>query len=86
MLRNEISRVLRDVESGEVFEITVNGRVVAELRPPSGRPRGTDWQTAHDVIRRCRERADPDFWNDVTRMTREPEEVVDRWTRSESDT
>ncbi len=39
-LRNDISSVLRRVEHGESFTITVNGRPVAELGPlrPSGRP------------------------------------------------
>ena len=32
-LRNEISSVLRRVENGESFTITVNGRPVAELGP-----------------------------------------------------
>ena len=32
-LRNEISRVLRDVEAGESFEVTVDGRPVAKIVP-----------------------------------------------------
>ncbi|HEX4209527.1 MAG TPA: type II toxin-antitoxin system prevent-host-death family antitoxin [Candidatus Binataceae bacterium] len=35
-LRNRISRVLREVESGEHMRITVNGRPVAELVPVAG--------------------------------------------------
>ena len=67
MLRNEISRVLREAEEGERFEITVNGRVVAELGPPRAQPRGTDWQTAHAFIKRARERHanDTTFWDDI---------------------
>jgi antitoxin (DNA-binding transcriptional repressor) of toxin-antitoxin stability system len=62
-LRNEISRVLRDVEGGARFEITVNGRVVAELGPPGERRSGTDAATAHAFIKRTRERHkdDPEF-------------------------
>lgn len=37
-LRNDIGRVLREVEAGESVEITVRGRVVAELGPPRRRP------------------------------------------------
>ena len=32
-LRNDISSVLRRVEAGEEFVVTVSGRAVAELRP-----------------------------------------------------
>lgn len=32
-LRNDVARVLRDVEAGETVEVTVRGRPVAELRP-----------------------------------------------------
>jgi antitoxin (DNA-binding transcriptional repressor) of toxin-antitoxin stability system len=55
-LRSDISHVLHMAEAGKRFEITVDGRVVAELGPPSGRPRGTDWRTAHEFIHRARER------------------------------
>lgn len=34
-LRNNVAEVLRRAESGERFTITVNGRPVAELGPPS---------------------------------------------------
>lgn len=37
-LRNESSRVLREVEAGATFEITNHGAVVAILTPPSERP------------------------------------------------
>lgn len=40
-LRNNVSDVLRRAESGERFTITVAGRPVAELGPPSGTSRGT---------------------------------------------
>ena len=32
-LRNDISRVLREVEGGEPVQVTVAGRPVAEIRP-----------------------------------------------------
>ena len=35
-LKAELSRVLRDVQSGEAFLVTDRGRVVAELRRPDG--------------------------------------------------
>lgn len=36
-LRNHVGEVLRRVESGERFTVTVAGRPVAELQPTSGR-------------------------------------------------
>lgn len=36
-LRNDVGRVLREVDAGETVEITVRGRVVAELGPPRRR-------------------------------------------------
>ena len=35
-LRNQIARVLRDVEAGETVRITVSGRPVADLVPIQG--------------------------------------------------
>lgn len=36
-LRNDIARVLREVDAGETVQITVRGQVVAEMRPPRRR-------------------------------------------------
>lgn len=36
-LRNDVSRILRRVENGERFTVTVRGRAVADLVPHSGR-------------------------------------------------
>jgi prevent-host-death family protein len=44
-LRNDVSKVLRRVESGERLRVTVNGRPVAELAPLPSRPRWIPWQT-----------------------------------------
>lgn len=40
-LRNDVSAVLRRVEAGEEFVVTVSGRPVAELRPVRDRPTGS---------------------------------------------
>lgn len=37
-LRNDSSRVLREVQAGETFEITNHGEVVAILMPPGDLP------------------------------------------------
>lgn len=59
--------MLREAQEGEHFEITVNGRVVAELGPPREQARGTDWQTAHAAIAQIRARHanDTTFWSDI---------------------
>jgi len=36
-LRNDIARVLREVDAGETVQITVRGQVVAEMHPPRRR-------------------------------------------------
>lgn len=40
-LRNDVGAVLRRVEAGEEFIVTVSGRPVAELRPLGGSRRGS---------------------------------------------
>ena len=40
-LRNDVSAVLRRVEAGEEFIVTVSGRPVAELRPLAGSRKGS---------------------------------------------
>lgn len=41
VLRNDVSSVLRRVEAGEEFIVTVSGRPVAELRPWEAERRGS---------------------------------------------
>jgi len=43
-LRNNVSQVLRRVEEGERFRVTVSGRPVAVLVPLSDRPQEMPWQ------------------------------------------
>ena len=42
-LRNEVSAVLRRVEAGEQFVVTLNGRPIAELKPVASRPVWRSW-------------------------------------------
>jgi prevent-host-death family protein len=42
-LRNDVSAVLRRVESGERLRVTVSGRPVAELAPLPQRARSLPW-------------------------------------------
>ncbi|HEY9289120.1 MAG TPA: type II toxin-antitoxin system prevent-host-death family antitoxin [Candidatus Dormibacteraeota bacterium] len=50
-LRNDTSRLLREVEKGRSFLITVSGRVVAELRPASSRSPWVPWHVVESIIR-----------------------------------
>ena len=64
-LRNNIARVLREVEAGERVRITVNGRPVADLVPiEEGYPRTfVPWEVVERIIREAP--LDPDFLQDV---------------------
>jgi antitoxin (DNA-binding transcriptional repressor) of toxin-antitoxin stability system len=46
--KTKFSELLRKVQQGETFTITLRGRVVAELNPPSRKTRGV----SQDVIDR----------------------------------
>lgn len=73
VLRNDISRVLREVEAGKRFHVTVNGRVVAELGQPRGLRKRATMREAAAMIERARRRPDPTFWDD-TASARKPYE------------
>jgi prevent-host-death family protein len=49
-LRNNVSDVLRRAEAGEQFTITVAGRPVAELGPPSRRNRAASADELQRII------------------------------------
>lgn len=66
-LRNDVSAVLRRVESGESLRITVRGRPVADLVPlPRRRPSlsGSEWLT----MRERGHLADPSLLTDVREL------------------
>ncbi len=76
-LRNQISRILREVEAGERFQVTVNGRPVAELRPiEEGYPRTF---VPRALIEKMLREAplDPEFLDDVRGAI--DDTVKDRW-------
>ncbi len=79
-LRNQISEILRRVEQGEEFTVTVSGRAVAELRPlDRPRKRGT---TAD--LKRIVEQSpvDPGWAEELTRMREEDRALgVDIWRK-----
>jgi prevent-host-death family protein len=56
-LRNDVSAVLRRVESGERLRVTLNGRPVAEIVPLARRTRSLPWKVFMDGSEQWR--ADP---------------------------
>jgi len=62
-LRNDISRVLREVEGGESFEVTVDGRPVAKIVPIPQRRTFVPWAEVERLIREAP--LDPGFARDV---------------------
>jgi antitoxin (DNA-binding transcriptional repressor) of toxin-antitoxin stability system len=69
-LKDNLSRYIQRVESGERIAITVHGRVVAELVPPGGKTRGAASRfedlVASGVIRAPLEAGDPtEDWPDI---------------------
>jgi prevent-host-death family protein len=65
-LRNDISAILRAVEEGDTFTITVRGKPVARLVPP-GAPTGPRRFVDRETVLRIFEETpvDDDFWKDV---------------------
>jgi prevent-host-death family protein len=59
-LRNNISRVLREVEGGACFRVTVRGRPVAELRPIEDEARPRRW-VPREVIERIIRESELDY-------------------------
>lgn len=68
-LRNQTSRILRRVEHGQRFLISVSGRVVAELGPRSTKPYFVPRTVIESIIREAP--LDRGFLNDLRVMRRE---------------
>ena len=67
-LRNQISRVLRQVEAGERLRITVDGRAVADLVPVGGIHR--TYVPRDEVVHLiARAPLDPGFARDISGVT-----------------
>jgi prevent-host-death family protein len=76
-LRNDISAILRAVEAGETFTITVRGRPVARLVGP-GEPAGPRRFVDAASLRKILELpTDPDFAKDLAEM--------DAWAEDDGD-
>jgi prevent-host-death family protein len=62
-LRNDVARVLREVEAGETIEVTVDGRPVARLVPIEGRRTWVPWEQIEKMLREAP--LDPGFARDI---------------------
>jgi prevent-host-death family protein len=62
-LRNDIGRVLREVEGGETIEVTVDGRPVARIVPIEGRRTWVPWEQVEKILREAP--LDPGFARDI---------------------
>jgi prevent-host-death family protein len=77
-LRNRSGEVLREVERGERFTVTVGGRPVAQLVPLQRR----QWVPRVEAIRLIRAGGpDPDFFADVAEAGGTADLLADPWDR-----
>jgi prevent-host-death family protein len=65
-LRNDVSAVLRRVESGERLRVTLNGRPIAEIVPLPRRTRSLPWKVFIDGAAHWR--ADPGLANELAEL------------------
>jgi prevent-host-death family protein len=68
-LRNEISKVLREVERGDTIRVTVDGRPVADLVPVSPRQTWVPSAVLRDIV--LNHPLDPGFADDVRDLDEE---------------
>jgi prevent-host-death family protein len=62
-LRNDIGRILREVEAGETIEVTVDGRPVARIIPIEGRRTWVSREQLEKILREAP--LDPGFAKDI---------------------
>ncbi|HEX9669230.1 MAG TPA: type II toxin-antitoxin system prevent-host-death family antitoxin [Thermoanaerobaculia bacterium] len=75
-LRNRSGEVLREVERGEQFLVTVGGRPVAQLGPYQRRR----WVPRAEVVALLRTGAsDPTFFEDIAETGGTADQLVDPW-------
>lgn len=78
-LRNNISGILREAESGAEFTITVRGRPVARLGPPDQPGRRVDVNLATIRAMLAETPVDDQFSSDLAQMRRNEQPVDDPW-------
>jgi prevent-host-death family protein len=62
-LRNDVSRILKEVEAGVTYRVTVDGKPMADLVPISERRTFVPWPIIERIIREAP--LDRDFMADV---------------------
>lgn len=73
-LRNDVSRILKEVEAGVTYRVTVDGKPMADLVPIRERRTFVPWPIIERIIREAP--LDPGFMADV----RDPDDVMeDPW-------
>ena len=50
-LKNNLSSCVRRIEAGECIAVTVHGRVVAELVPPTRKSQAAPWSRYEELVR-----------------------------------
>lgn len=76
-LRQNPTSVLKDVEGGESYVVTVQSRPVAHLVPV---PTAHRWVPGRQVTLNRRTYSDTEFWATVEAARREPAEPRDPWS------
>jgi len=80
-LRNHTRDVLRRVEAGEEIAITLNGRPVAELRPPGHRRHWVPWRAMKKILEQ--HPADAGLLEDIAYMREQRvEDPYERYERA----
>ncbi|MGH3720351.1 MAG: type II toxin-antitoxin system Phd/YefM family antitoxin [Pseudonocardiaceae bacterium] len=80
-LRNDTSGLLRRVEDGERFTVTVSGRPVAQLIPLPRRRRFIPWDEFRSMM--MDSTADPGLLDDLREMMPETtDDIDDPWERA----
>ncbi len=77
-LRNHTADVLRRVAGGEVVAVTVHGKVVAEIHPPSDR-RPRSWTREEFVRDVLPHQADPGLRDFLREIDESTDELKDPW-------
>ena len=77
-LRNDVARVLREVEAGETIEVTVDGRPVARLVPIERRRTFVSREVLERILRQAP--LDPGFMDDVNSAI--DQDIDDPWPPS----
>jgi len=77
-LRNDVSEVLRRVEAGDEFVVTVHGRPVARVTPLDSRPRTMPTEAFFAALAKVG--ADSDLIGDLEEALPDTTDDIDPWS------